>query len=175
MPPFTRRGSGKGAGGGAHGKGKIFCVCQQAKCRLRASLAFFPLLLVECCCGCISFGISLLSELDRQKLTLGGKEDGVLPGHTSPLPPCPMRSVAARNSSPAWASVPSLWLHPLWGMGLPGENLVTLYCCVRISPHYNLILSVPQLFQRWSHNSFYSKLLGGHVSLWWALSPMIDS
>lgn len=30
----------------------------------------------------------LPAELDRQKLTLGGKEDGVFPGHTPPAP-CP--------------------------------------------------------------------------------------
>lgn len=41
----------KGAGGRAHGKGRILGVCQRAKCRRRTFLAFFPFL-VQCCCGC---------------------------------------------------------------------------------------------------------------------------
>lgn len=77
--------AGLSAGGGAHGKGKILCVCPQAKCRLRAFLAF-PLL-VQCCCGCISLARPLPAERDRQKLALCGKEDGVFLGHPpTPLP-----------------------------------------------------------------------------------------
>lgn len=50
-PPPSPRELCKGAGGRAHGKGRILGVCQRAKCRRRAFLAFFPFL-VQCCCGC---------------------------------------------------------------------------------------------------------------------------
>lgn len=132
------------AGGGAHGKGKILCVCPQAKCRLRAFLAF-PLL-VQCCCGCISLAGPLPAELDRQKLTLGGKEDGVFSGHTHP-PPQPHssnRSAAVRKSFPGRDYVQFSGFI-LCGMGLTGENLVGPPCTVvlRISLHYLLCSQLP--------------------------------
>jgi hypothetical protein len=146
---------GRTAGGGAHGKGKTLCVCPQAKCRLRAFLAF-PLL-VQCCCGCISLAGPLPAEIDRQKLTLGGKEDGVFPGHTHPPPPphSPNRSAAVRKSFPGWDSVQFSGFIPC-GMGLTEENLVGPLCTVvlRISPHYLLSSLLPKLFPKCGHDPF---------------------
>lgn len=96
---------------------QILCVCQQAKCRLRAFLAFPPLL-VQYCCGCISLGVSFPPELQRQKLTLGGKEEGVLPGHTPPP-----SFAAVRSSSPPGLSSHLSGFLPC-GVGLTGGNFV---------------------------------------------------
>lgn len=117
---------------------QILCVCQQAKCRLRAFLAFPPLL-VQYCCGCISLGVSFPPELQRQKLTLGGKEEGVLPGHTPPI------LCRWEELFPAWAFVPSVRLSPLWG-GPHRRELcrVAVFCRGRISPYYFLTPSAPQ-------------------------------
>lgn len=42
------------------GEGMSVCVCQQAKCRLRAFLTFFPL--VQCCHRCVSLTLSCPAE-----------------------------------------------------------------------------------------------------------------
>lgn len=95
------------------GKGMSICVCQQAKCRLRAFLTFFPL---------VHFAVaafprlSLPAELDQQKPTLYGKGAGVSQG-------LPSSSTAVEKSpwldlSPTGHSPPP-WLH---------------YSCVRFSP-----------------------------------------
>lgn len=145
---------------------QILCVCQQAKCRLRAFLAFPPLL-VQYCCGCISLGVSFPPELQRQKLTLGGKEEGVLPGHTPPPILC-----RCEELFPAWAFVPSVRLSPLWG----GPHRREL--CSAVGGSLPITFSpplLPKLFPRWSHKSFHSGPLGGRVSLRWALARMLDT
>lgn len=111
----------------------------------------FPPLLVQYCCGCISLGVSFPSELQRQKLTLGGKEEGVLPGHT-PLPhPLPLSGALPPPRLPSCLSgfLPC-------GVGLTGGNFVGSPCSAvgGSLPHYFLILSAPkvepQIFPLWS-------------------------
>lgn len=157
------------AGGGAHGKGKILCVCGQARCRPRAFLAF-PLL-VQCCCGCISLAGPLPAELDRQKLC--GKEDGVFLGHMHPHSP-PNSCAAVRKSSPDWDPISSQASFRVRGPHWRELGRATVYCGVRISLRYLLSSLFPKLFLKCGHNPFHSGLPGGHVSLRWALILMLE-